>query len=419
MSLLITNIKSLYGVLSPEILLKKGKEMADFAKIDNAYLLVENDVIKEYGAMADLGKSPNQQIITSANQINAEGKMVLPTFVDSHTHLVFAKSREEEFVLKIKGASYEEIAAAGGGILNSARRLQEATEDELFENAWPRLQELIAKGTGAIEMKSGYGLTVKDEIKILRVIRRLKEKAPIPVKATFLGAHAYPAEYRENHEGYLKQIIDEMLPAIAYEGLTDYIDTFCETGFFSVEETALVLEAGAKYGLKAKIHGNQLDYSGGVQVAVKHNAISVDHLEHTGDAEIEALKNSTTLPVGLPGCSFYLGLPYTPARKIVDAGLPFVIASDYNPGSSTAGDMRFITALGCLKMKLTPEEAFNAATINGAAAIELSNEVGSITEGKRANFIITKEIPSLAWIPYAHQSNWIDEVYVNGIKFTS
>lgn len=416
MATLITNIKSLYGVLDKSITLKRGAEMADFAKIDNAYLLVEDRKIKEFGAMADLEKSPNLQICKSANQIEAKGKIVLPSFVDSHTHIVFAKSREDEFVMKIKGASYEEIAAAGGGILNSARRLQETSEDDLFNDAWSRLQELMQKGTGAIEIKSGYGLTVKDEIKILRVIKRLKEKAPIPVKATFLGAHAYPAEYRENHQGYLDLIINEMLPAIAQEGLADYIDTFCETGFFSVEETSQVLEAGAKYGLKAKIHGNQLDYSGGVQVAIKHNAVSVDHLEHTGDAEIEALRNSTTLPVGLPGCSFYLGLPYTPARKIINANLPFVIASDYNPGSSTAGDMRFITALGCIKMKLTPEEAFNATTINGAAALELSNEVGSITEGKRANFIITKEIPSLAWIPYAHQSNWIDSVYINGEK---
>lgn len=409
MATLITNIKSLYGVLDKSITLKRGAEMADFAKIDNAYLLTENGLIKEFGKMSNAPSS-------SEKTINAKGKIVLPSFVDSHTHIVFAKSREDEFVMKIKGASYEEIAAAGGGILNSARRLQETNEDDLFNDAWVRLQELMQKGTGAIEIKSGYGLTVKDEIKILRVIKHLKEKAPIPVKATFLGAHAYPAEYRENHQGYLDLIINEMLPAIAAEGLADYIDTFCETGFFSVEDTSKVLEAGAKHGLKAKIHGNQLDYSGGVQVAIKHNAVSVDHLEHTGDIEIEALKNSTTLPVGLPGCSFYLGLPYTPARKIINANLPFVIASDYNPGSSTAGDMRFITALGCIKMKLTPEEAFNATTINGAAAIELSNEVGSIAEGKRANFIITKEIPSLAWIPYAHQSNWIDSVFINGEK---
>ena len=409
MATLITNIKSLYGVLDKNITLKRGAEMADFAKIDNAYLLVEDRLIKEFGEMSNAPSS-------SEKTINAKGKIVLPSFVDSHTHIVFAKSREDEFVMKIKGASYEEIAAAGGGILNSARKLQETSEDDLFNDAWYRLQELMQKGTGAIEIKSGYGLTVKDEIKILRVIKRLKEKASIPVKATFLGAHAYPAEYRENHQGYLDLIINEMLPAIAAEGLADYIDTFCETGFFSVEDTSKVLEAGAKHGLKAKIHGNQLDYSGGVQVAIKHNAVSVDHLEHTGDIEIEALKNSTTLPVGLPGCSFYLGLPYTPARKIINANLPFVIASDYNPGSSTAGDMRFITALGCIKMKLTPEEAFNATTINGAAAIELSNEVGSIAEGKRANFIITKEIPSLAWIPYAHQSNWIDSVFINGEK---
>lgn len=390
--------------------------MADFAHIDNAYLLIENGIIKEFGAMADLEKSSNSQIINSSNQINAEGRLVLPTFVDSHTHIVFARSREEEFVMKIKGATYEDIAAAGGGILNSARRLQEATEDELFEAAWLRLQELISKGTGAIEIKSGYGLTVANELKMLRVVKRLKEKAPIPVKATFLGAHTYPADYKQNHEGYLQLIFDEMLPAIAAEGLADYIDVFCEKGFFSVEETARILEAGAKHGLKAKIHGNQLDYSGGVQVAVAHNAVSVDHLEHAGDAEIEVLKNSNTLPVGLPGCSFFLGLPYTPARKLINAGLPVVLASDFNPGSSPAGDMRFITALGCIQMKLTPEEAFNATTINGAAALELSTQVGSITVGKKANFIITKQIPSLAWIPYAHQNNWIENVFINGIK---
>lgn len=409
MATLITNIKSLYGVLDKSITLKRGAEMADFAKIDNAYLLVEDGLIKEFGEMSNAPAS-------AGKTMDAKGKIVLPSFVDSHTHIVFAKSREDEFVMKIKGASYEEIASAGGGILNSARRLQETSEDDLFNDAWQRLQELMQKGTGAIEIKSGYGLTVKDEIKILRVIKRLKEKAPIPVKATFLGAHAYPAEYKENHQGYLDLIINEMLPAIAAEGLADYIDTFCETGFFSVEDTSQVLEAGAKHGLKAKIHGNQLGYSGGVQVAIKHNAISVDHLEHTGDTEIEALKNSNTLPVGLPGCSFYLGLPYTPARKIINADLPFVIASDYNPGSSTAGDMRFITALGCIKMKLTPEEAFNATTINGAAALELSDEAGSITEGKRANFIITKAISSLAWIPYAHQSDWIDSVFISGEK---
>lgn len=415
-SLLITHIKSLYGVLAPDVTVKRGADMADFAHIDNSYLLIENGIIKEFGEMAELEKSSNSQIIKSSNQINAEGRLVLPTFVDSHTHIVFARSREEEFVMKIKGATYEDIAAAGGGILNSARRLQEATEDELFDTAWHRLQELISKGTGAIEIKSGYGLTVANELKMLRVVKRLKEKAPIPVKATFLGAHTYPTDYKQNHEGYLQLIFDEMLPAIAAEGLADYIDVFCEKGFFSVEETARILEAGAKHGLKAKIHGNQLDYSGGVQVAVAHNAVSVDHLEHAGDAEIEVLKNSNTLPVGLPGCSFFLGLPYTPVRKLINAGLPVVLASDFNPGSSPAGDMRFITALGCIQMKLTPEEAFNATTINGAAALELSKETGSITVGKKANFIITKSIPSLEWIPYAHQNNWIENVFINGIK---
>jgi len=390
--------------------------MADFAGINNAWLLVENGLISAFGKMEDIN-FVNQQINKSVNKIDATGKLILPSFVDSHTHLVFARSREEEFVLKIKGATYEEIAAAGGGILNSARRLQQATEDELFESASHRLQELIRKGTGAIEIKSGYGLTVADEIKMLRVVKRLKEKASIPIKATFLGAHTYPAEYKQNHEGYLHLILDEMLPNIAAEGLADYIDVFCEAGFFSPEETTRILEAGVKYGLKAKIHGNQLGRNGGVQVAVAHNAISVDHLEHTGDEEIELLKNSATLPVGLPGCSFYLGLPYTPAKKLINAGLPVVLASDLNPGSSPAGDMRFITALGCIQMKLTPEESFNATTINGAAALELSGDVGSITIGKKANFILTRQIPSLAWIPYAHQSEWIDSVFINGEVF--
>lgn len=413
---LITNIKTLYGILPKETLLKKGMEMADFAGINNAWLLVEDGKISAFGKMEDIN-FVNQQINKSVNEIDATGKLILPSFADSHTHLVFARTREEEFVLKIKGATYEEIAAAGGGILNSARRLQQATEDELFESAWRRLQELMRKGTGAIEIKSGYGLTVKDELKMLRVVKRLKERAPIPVKATFLGAHTYPAEYKQNHEGYLRLILNEMLPNIAAERLADYIDVFCEAGFFSPEETATVLEAGNKYGLKAKIHGNQLGRSGGVQVAVANNAISVDHLEHTGEEEIELLKNSNTLPVGLPGCSFYLGLPYTPVRKLINAGLPVVLASDFNPGSSPAGDMRFITALGCIQMKLTPEESFNATTINGAAALELSGEVGSITVGKKANFILTKEIPSLAWIPYAHQSEWINNVFINGEVF--
>jgi imidazolonepropionase len=410
-SLLVKNIQSLYGILPPGVHLKRGEEMAEFAYIDNAYLFIENGKIAAFGPMADL---PAQLNNSTVKQINAAGKLVLPAFVDSHTHIVFARSREEEFVMKIKGATYEDIAAAGGGILNSARRLHDAAENELFESAWARLQELVKKGTGAIEIKSGYGLSVDDELKMLRVIKRLKEKAPIPVKATFLGAHTYPAGYKQNHEGYIHLIIDEMLPAIAAEGLADYIDVFCEKGFFSPEETGQILEAGIKHGLKPKIHGNQLGYSGGVQTAVKYNAISVDHLEYTGDEEIEILKNSSTLPVGLPGCSFFLGLPYTPGRKLINAGLPFVLASDFNPGSSPAGDMRFITALGCIQMKLTPEEAFNAATINGAAAIELSHEVGSITVGKKANIIITQPLPSLAYIPYMHQSPWIDTVLING-----
>jgi imidazolonepropionase len=407
---LIKNIKTLYGIIDDITVIKKsGKQMSEFASIDNAYVLIENDIIKQFG-------SQSENLPAADITIDAKRGMVLPSFIDSHTHIVFAKSREEEFEMRIKGKSYEEIANAGGGILNSARKLQTITEDELYESALARLNELIKFGTGAIEIKSGYGLTVNDELKMLRVIKRLKQVSPITIKASFLGAHAVPTEYKQNRQGYIDLIINEMLPKVAAENLADYCDAFCDQGFFTVEETDLILTAADKYNLKAKIHGNELGYTGGVQVAVKHNALSVDHLEYTGDAEIECLKNSNTMPVGLPNCSFFLGIPYAPGRKMIDAGLPFCLASDYNPGSSPNGRMSFVVSLACIQMKLTPEEAFNASTINGAAAIELSATHGSITVGKKANIIITKPIQSLAYIPYSFGVDLIDTVLVNGNK---
>lgn len=386
--------------------------MAHFPYLENAWLLIEDQKIKDFGVM------PKEDVQSPAHDsdriIDATGKMVLPAFVDSHTHLVFPASREEEFVMKIQGKSYEEIAAAGGGILNSAAKMALTSEKDLYKSALHRVQELIAMGTGALEIKSGYGLDLENELKMLRVIRRLKDISPIPIKATFLGAHTYPQAFKDNHEGYIQQIIEEMLPEIAAEGLADYIDVFCEKGFFSPEETERILEAGYKHGLKGKIHGNQLGLNGGVQAAVKMGAVSVDHLEYTGEAEIEALRGSKTMPVALPNCSFYLRMPYTPGRQIIDAGLPLCLATDYNPGSAPSGDMRFVVSLACIQMKLLPEEAFNAATLNAAYALNMEEELGSISKGKIANLIITKEIPSLNWIPYAFRSEWIDKVIIKG-----
>jgi imidazolonepropionase len=407
-SVLIKNIKALYGIINDASIQKKsGTEMAQLDAIDNAYLLIEDGVITDFGNMSDLPE-------TSVQTIDANNGYVLPSFIDSHTHIVFAKSREEEFVMRIKGKSYEEIAAAGGGILNSARKLQSMIEDELFESAKERLFEVIKYGTGAIEIKSGYGLTVADELKMLRVVKRLKAISPITIKATFLGAHAIPAEYKQNREAYINLVINDMLPKVAAENLADYCDVFCDQGFFTVEETERILIAAKQYGLKAKIHGNELGYTGGVQVAVKHHALSVDHLEYTGDAEIESLKTGNTMPVGLPNCSFFLGIPYAPGRKLIDAGLPFCLASDYNPGSSPNGRMSFVVALACTQMKLTPEEAINATTINGAYALELSHTHGSITKGKLGNVFITKPISSLAYIPYSFGVDLIDKVIIAG-----
>lgn len=407
---LIKNIKSLHGIIDDSAtLLKAGASMSQLDTINDAFVWIEDGLITQYGPIAE-APTPHENTLV----VDANGGLVLPAFVDSHTHIVFAKSREEEFEMRIKGKSYEEIAAAGGGILNSANKLQAMSEDELFEAAKTRLFEVINYGTGAIEIKSGYGLTVEDELKMLRVVKRLKAISPITIKATFLGAHAIPAQYKQNRKGYIDLVINEMLPKVAAENLADYCDVFCDQGFFTVEETEQILIAAKQYGLKAKIHGNELGYTGGVQVAVKHQALSVDHLEYTGDEEIICLKNSGTMPVGLPNCSFFLGIPYAPARKMIDAGLPFCLASDYNPGSSPNGRMSFVVALACIQMKLTPVEAINATTINGAYALELSSTHGSISKGKVGNLIITKPIPSLAYIPYSFGVDLVDKVLING-----
>lgn len=408
-TLLIKNIKTLAGIDEENLLLKKGKQMSEFKSVDDAYVLIEDGIIKEFGHHSTVNIHHS-----TIETIDAKGGFVLPSFVDSHTHLVFAKTREEEFVMRINGKSYGEIAEAGGGILNSAKKLQSLSEDELFDSALIRLQEVIKFGTGAIEIKSGYGLTVKGELKMLRVIARLKVVSPIVIKATFLGAHAFPTEFKNNHEGYLKLILDEMLPNIAAENLADYCDVFCDKGFFNPTETDVILNVAAKFGLKAKIHANELGYTGGVEVGVKNHALSVDHLEYTGDEEINCLKNSNTMPVALPNCSFFLGIPYAPVRKMIDEGLPVCLASDYNPGSSPNGRMSFVISLACTQMKLTPEEAFNAATINGAFALELSKTHGSITVGKQANLIITKPISNLAIIPYSFGVDYVERVIING-----
>lgn len=411
MRTLITNIHKLYGIEADNqfIKWKKGKEMQDLPLLQNAWLLLEDDIIVAFGAMLD-----NPPEVKINQTIDAAGRLVLPAFVDAHTHIVFAASREEEFALRIKGVSYAEIAARGGGILNSAKRLKQASEDALFESAMQRIHEVIGQGTGAIEIKSGYGLDMEGELKMLRVIRRIREVNLLPVRATFLAAHAYPQEYLHRKEAYIRHVIDDMLPRVADEGLADYIDVFCEQGFFGVPETEMILEAGAKRGLKAKIHANQLYISGGVQVGVKHNALSVDHLECMGEAEIEALKNSNTIPTLLPGAAFFLGMHYQPARALIDAGLPVCLASDYNPGSCPSGNMPFLSTLACTQMKMTPEEAINAMTINGAAALEWSGELGTIARGKKANLIVTRPMDNLAVIPYDFGNNPVEKTIIGG-----
>ena len=372
--------------------------------LDNAWLIVENGRIHSFG---DMGSMPE---VNADETIDATGKMVLPAWCDSHTHIVFAAPRDGEFVDRIKGLSYEDIAKRGGGILNSARRLNEMDEAELYDQSLARLHRVMAQGTGAIEIKSGYGLCLEGELKMLRVIRKLKENVNIPIKASFLAAHAYPVEYKQDKEGYIKLIIEKILPAVAAEGLADYMDVFCEEGFFGIPETERLLEAGWKYGLKPKIHANQLHYSGGVQVGVKHKALSVDHLECVAEAEIESMKGSNTMPVLLPGAAFFLGMHYQPARKIIDAGLPVCLATDYNPGSCPSGNVPFLLSIACTQLKMTPEEAVNAVTINGAAALELDQEMGTIKVGKKANIILTKKIPSLAYIPYDYGNGNVEKL---------
>jgi imidazolonepropionase len=406
-AVIITNIQLLVNTREQSQLLR-GKELAGLPCIENAYLLVEDDKIAGYGRMEEL------TIANKPATINAQGQFVLPAWCDSHTHIVFAASREEEFIDKIKGSSYAQIAARGGGILHSARKLNAASEDELFGLAWKRLEEVSKMGTGAIEIKSGYGLTVEGELKMLRVIKKLKERSPLVIKATFLGAHTYPLEYKDDHPGYIDLIIHEMLPVIAKEKLADYIDVFCETGFFSPEETETICRAGMRYGLKPKLHVNQLSSIGGIETGLKLNALSLDHLETMTDRDIVQLGNANTIATLLPTAAFFLRMPFQPARQLIDAGCAIALATDYNPGSSPSGNMNLVIAMSCIQMKMLPEEAINAATINGAFAMELQNEAGSISIGKKANLIFMKPIPSLAYLPYAFGTNLVDKVMING-----
>jgi imidazolonepropionase len=414
MSILIKNIKELVQVEYQAKQWIAGKQMASLATIRDAYLLIDGDRITGFGKMDDLASELEINAGKWHKVIDASGKMVFPCWCDSHTHLVFPASREHEYIDKIRGLSYEEIAKRGGGILNSARKTHETSENRLFGEARERIDEIISFGTGAVEIKSGYGLTTEDELRMLRVIRRLKESSPVTVISTFLGAHAIPQEYKSDPSAYVDLVINEMIPQVAAEELADYIDVFCDRGFFSVEDTDRILNAGMKYGLRPKIHANELGLTGGVQVGVKYNALSVDHLEHFGDEEIAALKNSDTMPTVLPGASFFLGIPYAPVRKMIDAGLPVAMASDFNPGSSPSGNMQFVLSMGCIQYKMLPEETINAVTINGAYAMGLQDELGSIAVGKKANVFITKEIPSVEYMPYAFGSNKVAQVILGG-----
>lgn len=406
MAIVITNIKQLAGVHHPVNALR-GKGLSSLPVINDAYLVVEGNEIAAFGPMSELnGKY--------TSTLDASLQTIIPGWCDSHTHLVFAASRENEFLDKIKGLSYAEIAAKGGGILHSAAKLAATSEDDLFNMAWKRLEEVSKLGTGAIEIKSGYGLSVAAELKMLRVIKRLKERSRLFIKATFLGAHTYPLQYKENHQGYINEIIREMLPVIGQEKLADYIDVFCENGFFSPEETITICKAGMQYGLKPKIHANQLHASGGVQAGVALGAISVDHLETMDDAAISALAASATIGTMLPTAAFFLKMPFQPARKLIDSNCAVALASDFNPGSSPSGNMNLVVSMACIQMSMLPEEAINAATINGAAAMELQQHTGSIAPGKTANLIVTKPIPSLAYLPYAFGSNLVDKVMIKG-----
>ncbi len=412
LGILIKNIKSLVGVDDGLPLKISGKDMSLIHSIESSYLILEDGVIKDFGKMDDLPSSSFD--FQGSAVIDASGKLVLPSFCDSHTHLVYATSREGEFVDRINGLTYQQVAERGGGILNSVKKLREASEEELYHSAWKRLDEIMLLGTGAVEIKSGYGLDTLSELKMLRVIRRLKDNHSLTIKSTFLGAHAIPVEYKNNKEGYIRLIIDEMMPRIAEEKLAHYCDVFCENGYFTNDETKKILEAGMKYGMKPKVHAEQLSHSGGIRAGVECNAISVDHLEYCSDADISALINSGTMPTLLPGAQFFLQLPCPPVRKIIDAGLPVALASDYNPGSSPSGNMMEMISLSCIQYKMTPEEAFNAATMNSAYAMDLSSTHGSIAIGKKANVIVTKEIPSLAYLPYSFGTNLIETVILNG-----
>lgn len=408
MNLLIKNIGTIVGIDESGRTRVCGKAMDEIAMLENAWLLTDGTRIKDYGTMDNIPDADGNEVI------DARGGWLFPSFCDSHTHIVYAGSREQEFLDKINGLSYEEIAKRGGGILNSADRLHDTPEEELYRQAMERIDEIVAMGTGLVEIKSGYGLTLEDEMKILRVIRRIRETAPLEVRATFLGAHAVGRAYKGRQSEYVEHVCNDMIPAVAKEGLADYVDVFCDRGFFTPEETARIIETGARYGLRAKIHANELAVSGGVEVGVEHGALSVDHLESMGDEQIEALSGSGTMPTMLPGCAFFLGITYPPARKMIDAGLAVALASDYNPGTAPSGNMRFVTSLASIKMKMTPAEALNAATLNSACAMGESKDFGSITRGKMANFYITKPLPSLAFMPYAHQTPIIERIVLKG-----
>lgn len=406
------NIKSLMGAYPSPVERLKGGQMAVIPEIENAYLVVEDGIVTGYGKMCGLDLSDCPESSDCLIE-DLSGRYVFPAFADSHTHIVYAGSRETEYEDKIKGLSYVEIARRGGGILNSADLLHSTSEDELYETSMQRLQYCVQCGTAAMEIKSGYGLSTEDELKMLRVIRRMKENSPIAVKSNFLAAHAFPRKYSDNHEGYVDLIINEMIPIVAGEGLADFIDVFCDEGFFTVGQTDRMLEAGLKYGLKPKIHANELALSGGVQVGVKHNALSVDHLEHVGKDEMDVLRDSDTMATALPGASFFLGMPYSPVRKMIDNGLAVALASDYNPGSSPSGNMKFVLSLASIKMKMTPFEALNAVTVNGAYAMGLAGKYGQIVVGGKANFIVSRPMPSFAYFSYAYTENLIEKVVVN------
>lgn len=417
MKTLILNIKQLVQTeLSPRKWVA-GKDMARLGILENAYLLVEEDKIAGFGKMEDLNREAVYAGGDIVKEIDATGRLVMPSYCDSHTHLVYAGSREIEYIDKIRGLSYEEIAKRGGGILNSCERIRKASEEELFDAAYDRIQEIAGFGTGAVEIKSGYGLDTESELKMLRVIRRLKAETPLLIKSTFLGAHAVPLEYKGRQTEYVDLIINEMIPMVAAEELADYIDVFCDKGFFTVEDTDRMLNAGMKYGLRAKIHANELDYSGGVQVGVKYNAISVDHLECMGEEEIACLLESETMPTVLPGAAFFLNMPYSPVRKMIQAGLPVSLASDYNPGSSPSGNMKFIISLGCINYKMLPEEVINATTLNSAYAMGVEEEAGSIAVGKLANFYITTPISGIEYLPYAYTADLIEAIFLKGEQY--